>query len=160
MSQVVIVLVRVFIVVLVLGTLAAQILLIPALAGELGALSALPAASVPYAIGGIALGLCLEVCLLATWMLLSMVRRDAIFSESAFRWVDAIIGAAVAAFALVALFGTHAVTVLQPRLEVPGIAPVVAATAVSEAIFVLLVVVLRGLLRSATNLRTELAEVI
>lgn len=160
MSQVVVVLVRVFIVVLGLGTFAAQALVIPRLASEVGKLSGIPAVSVPYAIGGIALGLCLEVCLVATWMLLAMVRRDAIFSESAFGWVDAIIIAALTAFALVVVFGAHAATVLQPRLGVPGIAPVVAATAVSEAIFVLLVVVLRGLLRSATNLRTELAEVI
>lgn len=160
MSQVVIVLVRVFVVLIALGTLAAQVFVIPELARQIGSLSGIPSATVPYAVAGIVLGLCLEVCLVATWMLLSMVSRDAIFTESAFRWVDAIIGASLTTLVFVAAFGTHAALVLQPRLDAPGIAPIVVATALSEATFILLVVVLRGLLRSATNLRSELAEVI
>ncbi|MGN6128187.1 MAG: DUF2975 domain-containing protein [Humibacter sp.] len=160
MSQVVIVLVRAFIIVIGLGTIAAQIFVIPSLAGEIGSLSGIPSATVPYAIAGIVLGLCLEICLGATWVLLSMVSRDAIFAENAFRWVDAIIGASLTALVFVIVFGFHAALVLQPRLDVPGIVTMVIATALSQATFILLVVVLRGLLRSATTLRTELSEVI
>lgn len=160
MSQVIIVLVRVFVIVITLGTLAAQVFVIPELAGELGSLSGIPSATVPYAIAGIVVGACFEVALLGTWMLLAMVSRDAIFTGSAFRWVDAIIGAALTALVFVLVFGAHAVLVMQPRLGVPGIGLVVGATVICGTTFVLLVVVMRGLLRSATNLRSELAEVI
>ena len=155
-----ILLVRVFVALIALGTLAAQIFVIPGLASQLGSLSGIPWVSIPYAVGGIILGVCLEVCLAATWMLLSMASRDAIFTESAFRWVDAIIWASLVALLLVVVFGAHAALVLQPRLDAQGIIPAVVAAVLAESTFVLLVVVLRELLRSATNLRSELAEVI
>ncbi|HEU0256690.1 MAG TPA: DUF2975 domain-containing protein [Microbacteriaceae bacterium] len=160
MSQVIIVFIRVFIGLIALGTLAAQVLVIPEFAAELGTVSDMPSASVPYAVAGIIVGACFEVALTATWMLVSMVSRDAIFTENAFRWVDAIIGASLTALALVVAFGAHAVFVLQPRLDSPSIELVVGATVICGATFVLLVIVLRGLLRNATNLRSELAEVI
>lgn len=160
MSRVVIVFVRVFIVLIAAGALAAQVLVIPEFAARLGSLSGMPSASAPYAVAGIAVGVCFEVALAATWVLLSMVSRGAIFTESAFQWVDAIIGASLTALGLVLAFGAHAVFVLQPRLNTPNIGLVAGATVICGTTFVLLVVVMRGLLRSATNLRSELAEVI
>lgn len=160
MSQVVIILVRIFVILIALGTLAAQIFVIPELANDIGMLSGTPAVTVFYAAGGILLGACLEVCLVATWVLLSMVSRDAIFTGRAFRWVDAIIIAALIALVLVMVFGAHAVFALQPRLDAPGLVPVIAAALIVVAAFALLVVVLRGLLRTATNFHDELSEVI
>src|ERR1044072_622641 len=42
--------------------------------------------------------LCIQVVVVCTWRLLSMVRQDVIFTASALRWVDVIIGALGAAW--------------------------------------------------------------
>src|SRR5688572_16670085 len=46
--------------------------------------------------------LCAEVVVIATWRLLSLVTSDRIFSESSFRWVNAIIAAIGAAWLVLA----------------------------------------------------------
>lgn len=64
--------------------------------------------AVPYAVLGIAAIGGVEVALVALWVLLSMVRRSAIFDERAFRWVDVISGAGLVAALLVAALCAHA----------------------------------------------------
>ena len=46
--------------------------------------------------------LCIQVVLVCTWRLLTMVRNDVIFTEGALRWVDAIVGALATAWVLAA----------------------------------------------------------
>jgi hypothetical protein len=116
---------------------------------------------VTVAIIGIA---CVQVALIATWMLLSMVSRDAIFSPRAFRWVDVIIGSALAATLLAAGVCVHLASADIPSpadgMELIG-AMGGALTCVGVGTsFTMLMVIMRNLLRKATDLKAEMAEVV
>jgi hypothetical protein len=98
-----------------------------------------------------------EVALVCVWRLLTMARRDTVFSHAAFRWVDVIIGSAVAAWLLAIVLAF----VLAPGEAVaPGVVLIVVVAGVAAAGVALLVLVLRALLKQAVTLRAELAEVI
>jgi hypothetical protein len=99
--------------------------------------------------------LCVEVVIVCTWQLLTMVQKDRIFSEAAFRWVDAIIVAMAAAW--LGLAGLLAV--ILPKADDPGMPFLLLNLLLGGAAVVLLVVVMRALLRQATN-RADLDAVI
>jgi DUF2975 family protein len=100
--------------------------------------------------------LCVQVVLVCTWRLLGMIGEDRIFSHAATRWVDVIIAAFCAAWLLAAGGALWAVQ----GADDPG-GPILLLTVLAfGAVFGLVVVVLRELLRQATALRTELAAVI
>jgi hypothetical protein len=100
--------------------------------------------------------LCVQVVVVATWKLLALVRHDRIFSDAALKWVDAILWAVGAAWAvLVAAFGYLGFTADGPGVLLALFLVVVAVSAAG-----LLMVVLRALLRQATALRTDLEAVI
>ncbi|MFE3601941.1 DUF2975 domain-containing protein [Streptomyces sp. NPDC059142] len=120
--------------------------------------------AVPYATAAIVGVACVQVALVATWKLLDMVDHDAIFTPLAFRWVDVIIWSSVVATLLalgvtghLALFGLP-----SPGDGMELIGALGAATVSTGAgmAFAMLVLVLRGLLRKATDLQTEIAEVV
>ncbi|MEV5599612.1 DUF2975 domain-containing protein [Streptomyces sp. NPDC052496] len=120
--------------------------------------------AVPYVVVAIVGVACVQVALVAVWMLLTMVERDAIFTPRAFRWVDVIIGAAVLATLLAAGVTAHLAVAEIPSpddgMDVIGaLATAVVAVGVGAA-FAMLVVVMRSLLRKATDLETEMAEVV
>ena len=143
-----------------LGAVIIQIaLLFPVLTQTLAQERDLTIPPLPLVVAGVALAGCLEAALAAIWMLLSMVRREAIFSQRAFRWVDVIIGAGSLATLVIAGFGIPLIG-LGLREDAPGVVAMVGGTVVAGLAFVLLMVVMRGLLRSATAMRTELSEVI
>lgn len=108
--------------------------------------------------------LTVEVALVCIWRLLTMVKRDTVFSPAAFRFVDVIIGSAVAATLLAVALSF----VLAPGEAVPpGMVMVVVIAGVGTAGIALLVLVLRVLLAkavaldtTASTLRAELDEVI
>ncbi|WP_460703503.1 DUF2975 domain-containing protein [Myceligenerans halotolerans] len=108
-----------------------------------------------------------QLALICVWRLVTLVRHGAVFSRGAFRWVDGIIGAAVAAcvLALGLLLWLTGQTV-EMGMQ-PGVALVLFGCAVLAAGVALLVGVLRSLLAKAvglkgeaTTLRAELDEVI
>ena len=99
--------------------------------------------------------LCVQVILVCTWRLLTMVRDDEIFTEPALRWVDGIVGAFAAAWVLAAAVSLWAVWGGDP-----GNALALFVVLLIAAAFGLVVVVLRELLRQATTLRTEMEAVI
>jgi hypothetical protein len=100
--------------------------------------------------------LCVQVVIVCTWRLLSLVRDDRIFSEDSLRWVDAIVGAVVAAWlVLVAAF-----LYVGFRADDPGLPLLLFLLVVGGAVFGLLIVVMRALLRQATTLRTDMEAVI
>ncbi|MET9605273.1 DUF2975 domain-containing protein [Streptomyces sp. NPDC006512] len=120
--------------------------------------------ALPYTVVAIAGVACVQVVLAAAWRLLTMVERDAIFSSAAFRWVDTIIGAVVAA-TLLALAVTCHLTVADipsPDDGMELISALAAATATTGvgACLVMLIVIMRGLLRNATSMKSELAGVV
>jgi amino acid transporter len=149
---------RVALVVLFLGTLLGEVVILPAIGRDLGGVS--EQATVPYTVLAIAVGVCFQVVLVAIWLLLSMIRRGAIFSERAFRWVDVIIGAGIAATLLLLGIAVLIYLLIEPPLDAPGIVVIALGFVVASGAFVLLMVVMRGLLRSATNLQSELEEVV
>ena len=154
MSQLVIRALRVLLVLIGLGALGVQILLVVLVATHPEADLTDPAAL--YVLLGVAAIACVEVALVAIWVLLSMVRRDAIFDERAFRWVDVITATGPVAAVLVAALCAHA----GELDDAPGLILIGGGVLVAGAAFALLMVVMRGLLRSATVLRHELDEVV
>jgi hypothetical protein len=154
MSRLVILALRVLLVLIALGALGAQVLLIVLVATHPEADLADPA--VLYVMLGVAAIACVELALGALWVLLAMVRRGAIFDERAFRWVDVIAVAGLVAAVLVAALCAHA----GELDDAPGLVLIGGGVGMGGIAFALLMVVMRGLLRSATTLRRELDEVV
>jgi len=100
--------------------------------------------------------LCIQVVLVCTWRLLTMVRDDVIFSEGALRWVDVIVGALATAWVLAAAGSLWAVW----GADDPGTPLLLFVILLVGGAFGLVVVVLRELLRQAATLRTEMEAVI
>ena len=151
-------LLRVALVVLLLGSVLAQVL-VPVSAAQTG--TAIPEVAylvVPYSLAAILFIACVQVALLVVWRLLSLVDGGVIFTGRALRWVDVIIGCAVVATVL-----SIGVLVHMLRFVPGGGGPTIyfmAACVVGGLAFVLLMVVMRGLLEAAIADRTELDEVI
>src|SRR5215203_1043489 len=76
--------------------------------------------------------LCIQVVIVCTWKLLTLVKNDRIFSEASLVWVNAIVWAIIAAWVVL----------------------------VGVSVLGLLMVVMRALLRQATTLRTDMEAVI
>ena len=100
--------------------------------------------------------LCLQVVVVSTWRLLGLVRDDRIFRPTSLPWVDAMIGAVAAGWVVLLVVGG----VVVGREDDPGNALALLAVLLIGAIIGLLLVVMRGLLRDATALRTDLETVI
>jgi hypothetical protein len=105
-----------------------------------------------------------QVALVSVWRLVTMVRRGTVFSDAAFRYVDMVIGAIVAA-ALV----WFAVTIVNApgQRDDPGVTLIMGGIGVAILGVALIVLVLRMLLvqavareGEAVRLRAELDEVI
>ncbi|MCM2416861.1 DUF2975 domain-containing protein [Streptomyces sp. RKAG293] len=105
-----------------------------------------------------------QVALFCVWRLVAMVRRGTVFSHAAFRYVDGVIGAIVAA-ALV-WFAVTAVNAPGQRDD-PGVTVIMAGIGVAILGVALIVLVLRMLLAQAlvrdveaAQMQAELDEVI
>ncbi|MEV4454699.1 DUF2975 domain-containing protein [Microbispora sp. NPDC049633] len=96
-----------------------------------------------------------EVVLVCVWRLVTMVRRDTVFSHAAFRYVDVVIGAFVAAALLIFALGF----VLAPGEAVPpGVVLLVGGVGVAALGVALVVLVLRMLLNQAVARDVEAAQ--
>ena len=150
-------LLRVTLVVLLLGSVLAQVLL-PVFGSEEGRIyPELAYLVVPYSVACILAIGCGQVALLVVWRLLSMVDGGVIFTRRALRWVDVI----TACGAVGTVLGASPMIHLLFFVGVGG--PLIlwlAACLAGGLAFVLLMVVMRGLLESAIADRTELDEVI
>lgn len=133
------------------GTVFVQALMVWALATdpEDGALP-LTALRVIVILGGATV----QVVLVCVWRLLAMVRRGTVFSHAAFRYVDVVIGAVVAAALLV--FALAAFLVQGPELEPPAIL-FLGGVGVAVLGVALIVLVLRMLLAQAVARDVEAA---
>jgi hypothetical protein len=96
-----------------------------------------------------------QVALVCVWRLVTMVRRGTVFSHAAFRYVDGVIGAIVAA-ALV-WFAVTAVNAPGQRAD-PGVTLIMAGVGVAILGVALLVFVLRMLLAQAVARDVEAAQ--
>ncbi|GIH61501.1 hypothetical protein Msi02_23180 [Microbispora siamensis] len=105
-----------------------------------------------------------EVVLVCVWRLVTMVRRGTVFTHAAFRWVDVVTGAFVAAALLIFALGA----VLAPGEPVPpGVVLLIGGAGVAALGVALIVLVLRMLLAQAVardieaaRMQAELDEVI
>ncbi|QGN59219.1 DUF2975 domain-containing protein [Nostocoides sp. HKS02] len=105
-----------------------------------------------------------QVAVVCVWRLVTMVRRGTVFSHAAFRYVDGVIGAIVAASGV-----WFAVTILNApgQRADPGVTIIMGGIGVAILGVALIVLVLRMLLAQAvardveaTQLQAELDEVI
>ncbi len=143
-------LLRVALVVLLLGSVFAQIL-VPVQAAMVG--TATPEVEylvVPYSAAAILFIACIQVALLVVWRLLSLVDSGIIFTRRALRLVDVIIGCAMVATVLSAGVLVHMLGFV-PGNGGPTIYFMVACITGGLA-FALLMIVMRGLLESAIGL--------
>lgn len=144
-----------------LGSLAVQLLLLPLLWADLAGVPTVARAAL-VALAAIFI-LTLQVSAVCIWRLLTMVRRGSVFSPAAFKFVNTIIGAiAVAAVSIFVL-----AVLLAPGAIAPGVIGLLCGAALVTGGGALLMVVMRMLLRLATEreseantLRGELDEVI
>jgi hypothetical protein len=100
--------------------------------------------------------LCVQVVVVATWQLLTLVKNDRIFSDASLAWVDAIVWAILAAW--VVLVGVF--LYVGFRADDPGLPLLLFLMVVGVTVLGLLMVVMRALLRQATTLRTDMEAVI
>ena len=100
--------------------------------------------------------LCVQVVIVSTWKLLTLVKNDRIFSDASLAWVDAIVWAIVAAW--VVLVGVF--LYVGFNADDPGLPLLLFLMVVGVAVLGLLMVVMRALLRQATTLRTDMEAVI
>lgn len=158
MSRSLVVSLRVVLVVLAAGVLAAQILT-PTLASHLGSPHwEVRHLVVPYAAAGILALFFVQVALVLVWRLLTLAGTERIFDGGSIRWVDGLVGSAAGAFGLPCLVMTHLLFVVG--VGGPGVFLTLCACFFGGAALVLLLVVLRSLLMSAVSDRRELAQVI
>ena len=152
---------RVVIALAVAGSLVVQTMIVPALWLDLEG-------EAPWArltvVAIVFLGVVtMQVFAVCVWQLLTKVRRGSVFSRSSFVYVDIIVGAILAAAALIF---TLAVLLAQGETA-PGLVGLVCGAALVLGGMALLVVVMKTLLRQAIDreaeakvLRAELDEVV
>ena len=163
MGKATILVLRIVLALVFLGTLFVQAVLVPLFGIDLEEAGA-EAVRVPVLVIVVLGILAFQVCLVCVWRLLTMVRRGTVFSAATFRYVDVVIGALSAAALLLFVLGA----VLAPGEGVaPGIVLLIGGMGVTVAAGALLVLVMRALLASAVattaeakHLRAELGEVI
>nr|WP_294692522.1 DUF2975 domain-containing protein [uncultured Friedmanniella sp.] len=101
--------------------------------------------------------LCVQVVIVSTWKLLTLVKNDEIFSAASVIWVNAIVWAIAAAWVVfLGLFLYFGFFVADD----PGVLILMFLLLVGVAVIGLLMVVMRALLLRATALRTDLETVI
>lgn len=100
--------------------------------------------------------LCVQVVIVCTWKLLTLVARDRIFTEPSLAWVDAIVWSIAAAWSV--LLGVWLYVGLHA--DDPGVPVLLTLMLIAGAVLGLLVVVMRTLLRRATTLSTDMESVI
>ena len=100
--------------------------------------------------------LCVQVVIVCTRKLLTLVQEDRIFTDESLVWVDGIVGAVAAAWVVLAGLSLWvAVTATDPAVPL-----MIGLVDMGVTVLGLLMVVMRTLLRRATSLRSDLEEVI
>lgn len=99
---------------------------------------------------------CVQVVIVSTWKLLTIVKHDSIFSSDALGWVNAIVWAIAAGWAMLAVLSASVVL----SADDPGLPLLLFLLLVAGAALGLVVVVFRALHRQATDLRTDMEAVI
>lgn len=138
---------RIVLALVLLGTLFVQAVMVPLLGADFAeAGSEAAALRVPVLLIVVLGILTVQLSLVCVWILLTMVRRGTVFTRGAFRYVDIIIGAILAAAVLMFALGV----VLAPgELVAPGVVLLIGGAALAIVCVALIVVVMRALLAQA-----------
>lgn len=147
---------RVVLVVVLVGTVLTQVLLLPLMASDVVATfpeaAGLRAPTLALTIAGVGtLQVAAAVCL---WRLVTMAGREAVFTTSAVRVVDVLVGAACLAAALAV---AQLVVLVVGDAQTPGAMLAVLAALVAGVGAALLLLVVRGALGRAVVLKREVA---
>lgn len=146
------------IVVLIALLLVCQAFVVPAVAQQMVERShGLGYLLVPGIIITVGFLLCVQIALVCVWRLLSLVRASSIFSEDAFTYVDIILG--IVAVATVLIFGSF-LTLAVAGVASPSVVILCSLGIVVGSGLTLLIIVMRGLLRKASQLEQDLSEVV
>ncbi|GGX18271.1 DUF2975 domain-containing protein [Streptomyces chryseus] len=147
---------RAVIVVLLAGSVFVQAVMVPLLADDLKGLDTdFAYLRTPFLVITVLGIVTVQVVLVCVWRLVTMVRRGTVFSHAAFRYVDVVIGAVVAAALLVFALGV----VLAPGEAVaPGVVLLLGGVGVAVLGVALIVLVLRMLLAQAVARDVEAAQ--
>jgi acyl-coenzyme A synthetase/AMP-(fatty) acid ligase len=100
--------------------------------------------------------LCLQVVIVATWKLLTLVKNDQIFTQASLGWVNGIVCAIAAGWMV--LVGV--LLYVGFNADDPGLPLLLFLMLVAVTVLGLLTLVMRALLRQATTLRTDMEAVI
>ncbi|MEJ3405644.1 DUF2975 domain-containing protein [Rathayibacter sp. YIM 133350] len=154
---------RVLLVLVFLGLLMAELLSLPGqfshVAGEHPELGAVPWMLLTL---GILEAIAIQIVIVCTWRLLTLVRADRIFSAEAFAWVDVIVWTMLGGWLLFAGVAAYFIGVIYftPELRDPGTPVLLTGMALIGGVVVLTIVLMRALLRQATVLRSDWEAVI
>lgn len=161
MNRATILVLQCLIAVCLVGSVVVQVVLLPLVWADFGDAEAWGRVVMVGALALIILSI--QVCAVCVWRLLSLVRREKVFSTAAFRFVNVIIGGVSAAAVLIFVLAVA----LAPGGAAPGLVGLLCCAALAVAGVALLVVVMRSLLSQAIDrdsearaLRTELDEVV
>jgi hypothetical protein len=99
---------------------------------------------------------CVQVVIVATWKLLTLVRKDLIFTEAAVKWVNVMVWAIAAGW--VVLVGVF--VWLGFNADDPGVLVLFFLFTSAVSVIGLVLVVMRALLQRATTLRADMEAVI
>lgn len=151
---------RILLVLVFLGLLAAQVFSIPGEAFDTAGES--PVFQWTFLAVGVLEALALQIVIVCTWRLLTLLTADRIFSERSFVWVDVMAWTIAIAWLLFASVAAVVVGIIffTPELRDPGVPVLLVGMTLIGAVVVLVVVVMRSLLRQAAALRADLDEVI
>ncbi|PJJ63687.1 DUF2975 domain-containing protein [Compostimonas suwonensis] len=158
MQQAAVVGAKVVIAIILAVSLAGQVFVVPFMADEMVRMyPEFEGLRIPGIVGCIALVVCAQVALLCVWRLLSMVAGASIFSITAFRWVKVLIGCCAAFTGLIAaaFIVLYAANAMQGGVMVMLLAAFIGGIGAT-----LLLVVMKGLLRKASQLEQDMAEVV
>ena len=146
---------RVVLVVVLVGTVLTRVLLLPLLASDVVATfpeaAGLRAPTLALTIAGVGT---LQVAAVCLWRLVTMAGREAVFTTSAVRVVDVLVGAACLAAALAV---AQLVVLVVGNAQTPGAMLAVVAALVAGVGAALLLLVVRGVLGRAVGLEREVA---
>ena len=150
---------------LLAGSVFVQVWMVPLIANDMNVADPdVARIRIPFIVVIVAGIVTIQVAMICVWRLLTMVRRGTVFSPAAFRYVDVMIGAAVAAALIAFTFGA----ILAPGEAVPpGTVLLIGGVGAMAAGIALVILVMRMLLAQAVareteaqHLRAELDEVI
>ena len=153
---------RILLAIVFVALVAAEIWAVPGLLPDL-ADPTLERTFMRWTMGAVAvLGLlCVQVVIVCTWKLLTLVTTDRIFSDGALPWVNGIVRATVVGWtALLATFVCAYYFIVDDVSDDPVLPALLLLLLLVGAVLGLLMVVMRALLRQATTLQADMEAVI